>query len=99
MPGKGILNPYAHPRIKPLESEAGRYVLGLSATRRDDARRKHRSQRRHAFERTVRMPELIGLAAQGKPVVSGADLAIRTDRSEDHEMGACTQRADLGQFG
>ena len=44
------------------------------------------------------MPKLIGFIAQGKPVVGRDDLAIFADRTQDYEMGACTQRADLGNF-
>src|SRR5713101_4325776 len=99
VPGKGILELLAQRRVKPLEGEAGRYVFGFAAARWDDARRKHRSERRHAFERAVRMPKLIRFVAQGKPVIGRHDLAVLADRAEDNKMGARALRADLGHFG
>src|SRR5437867_6470018 len=42
------------------------------------------------------MPELVRPVAQGKPVIRRNDLAVLVDRAEDHEIGANTQRANLG---
>ena len=98
MPGKGILEPLAQAGIKPLEGKAGRDVFGFAAARRDDARRKDRCQRRHTLERGIRMPELVGLAAQGKPVICGHHLSVRSDGRENHKMRAGALRADLGHF-
>src|SRR3979490_3242881 len=42
------------------------------------------------------MPELVGLAAQGKPVIWRYDRSVRADRAQDHEMRPRTLRADFG---
>src|SRR5258708_20179301 len=99
MPGKAILEPLSQGCIEPLEGKPGRDVFGLAAVRRDDARRKDRCQRGHALERRVGMPELVGLAAQRKPVIWRHHLSVRADGREDHEMRARALRADLGHFG
>src|ERR1700694_3765739 len=44
------------------------------------------------------MPELVGFAAQGKPVIRGHYLSVRADGAEDHKMRTGTLRADLGHF-
>src|SRR4051812_23933567 len=44
------------------------------------------------------MPELVGLVAQGKPVIRRHDLAVLVDGAEGHEIGASAQRADFGHL-
>src|SRR6202022_1736930 len=44
------------------------------------------------------MPELVGLAAQGKPVIWRHHLSVRADGAEDHKMRSRTLRADLGHL-
>src|SRR5450755_4652651 len=44
------------------------------------------------------MPELVGLAAQGKPVICRHYLSVRADGAENHKMRAGALRADLGYF-
>src|SRR5215470_12061911 len=96
VPGEGTREPLAQRRLQPLPGKTGRDIFGLAAPRRDDARRQHRGKRWYAFERTVRMPELVRLVAQGITVIRRHDLAVLVDRAEDHEIGANTQRANLG---
>src|ERR1700738_3800074 len=98
VPGKGILELPAKARIEPLEGEAGRNVFGLAATRRDDARRKDRCQRRHALERGIGMPELVGLAAQGKRALWRYARSVRAKGTQDDKMRTGPLRADLGHF-
>src|SRR5260370_23383414 len=44
------------------------------------------------------MPELVGFAAQGKPVIWRYDRSVRADGTQDHKMRTRTLRADLGHF-
>src|SRR6478672_3366898 len=44
------------------------------------------------------MPELVGLAAQGEPVICWHHLSVRADGAENHEMRACALRTNLGHF-
>src|SRR5258708_18883981 len=44
------------------------------------------------------MPELVGSAAQGKPVIWRHPLSVRADGTEGHKMRAGTLRTDLGHF-
>src|SRR3954451_6762190 len=44
------------------------------------------------------MPELVGLAAQGKPVIRGHYLSVGADGAQDDKMRASALRADLGDF-
>ena len=60
---------------------------------------KHRGQRRHALERTIGVPELVRLVAQGKAMIRRHDFAVRADGGQGDEMGAGAERADLGHLG
>src|ERR1043165_2801956 len=51
VPSEGILQLLLQGRAEAFEGETRRHVFGLSATRRNDARREHRRERRHALER------------------------------------------------
>ena len=44
------------------------------------------------------MPELVGLAAQGKPVIWRHHLSVGADGAENHKMRTGSLRADLGHF-
>src|SRR3954470_7094888 len=44
------------------------------------------------------MPELVGLAAQRKPVIRGHHLSVRSDSAQDDKMRASALRADFGDF-
>src|SRR5437899_5727485 len=44
------------------------------------------------------MPELVGSAAQGKPVIWRHHLSVKADGTEGHKMRTGTLRADLGHF-
>src|ERR1700730_648113 len=44
------------------------------------------------------MPELVGLAAQGKPVIWRYDRSVRANGTQDDKMRTGTLRADLGHF-
>ncbi len=44
------------------------------------------------------MPELVGLAAQRKPVIRRHHFSVSADGGEDHEMRAGALRTDLGHL-
>src|SRR5215469_7156021 len=98
MPGEGAFQSVARRRIEPLEGKPRRGKFGFPAVLRNGARRKDRGQRRHALERRVGVPKLIGLVAHRVAMVSRHDFAIRTDGGENDEMRSGTERADLGDF-
>ena len=98
MPGEGIFQLFARCRVEPLESEPRRDEFGFAAVLRNGSSGKNGSERRHAFERTVGMPKLIGLVAHGIAVIRRHDFAVRTDRRENDEMRSGAERADLGGF-
>src|SRR5215471_5924857 len=98
VPSEGIFKLLAHCRIEPLEGKPRRGKFGFAAVVRNDARRKNRRQRRHALERTVGVPELIGLVAHRIAMIRRYDFAVRADRSEDDEMRSGAKRTDLGYF-
>src|SRR4249920_2549502 len=87
VPNKGILELLAQSRLKSLKGDPGRHEFGFATAGRDYARRKHRRQCWHFFERTICVPELICPIAQRKSVIGRHDMAILADRAEDHEMG------------
>ena len=98
MPGEGIFQPPLQRRIEALEGEPGGDVLGLAPPPRNDARRQHRSERRHPLERTVGMPELVRLVFQGEPVIFRHYVALLVEGLEDHEVGAVAIRTHLGDL-
>src|SRR5947207_6774344 len=98
MPGEGIFESVACCRIEPLESESRRDEFGFAAILRNGTPGKNGSERRHAFERTIGVPQLIGLVAHGIAVIGRHDFAVRTDRRENDEMRSGAERADLGGF-
>ena len=98
VPNKGILELLAQSRLKSLKGDPGRHEFGFATAGRDYARRKHRRQCWHFFERTICVPELICPIAQRKSVIGRHDMAILADRAEDHEMGTGALRPDFRYF-
>src|SRR5690242_3091872 len=96
VPSEGIFKPLAHRRVEPFEGKPGRCEFGFAAIVRNDACRKNGGERRHALERAVGVPKLIGLVAHLITMIRRHDFAVRTDGGENDEMRSGTERADFG---
>ncbi len=98
VPGEGIFQLPLQSRIEALERKPGGDVLGLTALCRNDARRQHRSERRHRLERTVGVPELVRLVFQREAVIFAHHVALLVESREDHQVGAVALRLRLGDL-
>ena len=98
VPGEGAFESLAHRGIEPLEGEPRRGKFGFAAIVRNRSPGKDGGERRHAFERTVGVPELIGLVAHRIAVIGRHHFAVRADGGENDEMRSGAERADLGGF-
>ena len=74
VPGEEVFQLLAQRRREPLEGQPRRDEFGFAAATGMIRADEHRGQRGHALERTVGMPQLIGLVAQRQPMVSGTTL-------------------------